>query len=71
MMNPDPHPEDPPPEIEDALREGLVVDYEGWKAVDAEEVERGEVIGKERERMGWEEARAFLARLRLRHQGST
>ena len=65
-MNPNPHPEDPPPEIRDGLKEGLVTEYGDWKAVDAEEVRRGEVMGKERERMGWEEARMFLAQSRTR-----
>jgi len=60
-MNPDARSEDPPPEIEAAFKEGLVTDYKEWKAIDAEEVRRGEVIGKERERMGWEDAHAFLA----------
>jgi adrenodoxin-NADP+ reductase len=64
LVNSNPHSEDPPPEIEYALKEGLVVDYEDWKAIDAEEINRGEAIGKERERMGWEEARTFLARSR-------
>lgn len=50
----------PPPEIEEGVREGSVTTYNDWREIDAEEVRRGEEIGKERERMNWEEARAFL-----------
>lgn len=50
----------PPPEIEAALKEGQVLEYADWKVINAEEIRRGEKIGKERERMGWEDARAFL-----------
>ena len=53
-----------PSEVEEGLKEGRVTDFEDWKRIDAEEVRRGEATGKERERMGWEEARAFLARRR-------
>jgi len=60
LMNANPHSDDPPPEIESAIKEGLVVDYKDWKAIDSEEIRRGEATGKERERMGWEEARTFL-----------
>jgi adrenodoxin-NADP+ reductase len=60
-MNPFPHPDEPPPEIRAGLAEGMVTEYQDWKAVDCEEVKRGEKTGKERERMGWEDARAFLA----------
>jgi adrenodoxin-NADP+ reductase len=62
ILNPDPHSHDPPPEILAGLREGVVTSYEGWKAVDAEEVRRGEMVGKERERMGWEDVRQFLTK---------
>ncbi|KAJ7504336.1 hypothetical protein B0H11DRAFT_1981736 [Mycena galericulata] len=54
-MNPAPADDLPPP------LPGRVVSYEDWKRVDAEEVRRGAVLGKERERMGWEEAEAFLS----------
>ncbi|KAH9896009.1 FAD/NAD-P-binding domain-containing protein [Cubamyces lactineus] len=54
-----------PPEVEQGWREGLVTDFSDWKAVDAEEIRRGEEQGgKERERMVWEEAREFLAKVR-------
>ena len=64
VLNPGSHPEHPPQEIVDGLKTGLVTDYHDWKAIDTEEVRRGEVLGKERERMGWYEARAFLAGIR-------
>jgi len=60
-MNATPHPDDPPPEIRNGLAEGNVLEYGDWKAVDAEEVIQGERQGKERERMGWDEVKAFLA----------
>jgi adrenodoxin-NADP+ reductase len=49
-----------PAEVSRGLEDGLVTTYEDWKRVDAEEIRRGEASGKERERMGWEEARQFL-----------
>ena len=64
MLNTDPHPEHPPQEIVDGLRDGSVTNYDDWKVIDAEEVRQGGVLGKERERIGWEEARTFLARTR-------
>ena len=60
-MNTEPHSDDPPPEIQAGLEDGMVTEYRDWKAIDEEETRRGEAKGKERERMGWEEARAFLA----------
>ncbi|KAF8885145.1 hypothetical protein BD779DRAFT_1611980 [Infundibulicybe gibba] len=65
-LNPAPHPEDPPAEIADGLKGGVVTDYATWKAVDAEEVRRGADTGKERERMGWPEAHEFITRFRAR-----
>lgn len=56
-----------PHEIEDAVREGQVTTYEDWRAVDAEEVKRGQETGKERERMGWDEAERFLKHFRTMH----
>ncbi|KAH9931735.1 FAD/NAD-P-binding domain-containing protein [Amylocystis lapponica] len=56
----------PPPAVEQGRQEGLVTDYEDWSAVSAEEVRRGEAMGKERERMGWEEARVLLSSSRAR-----
>jgi adrenodoxin-NADP+ reductase len=53
--------DNPPPEVEKAMGEGRVIGYREWKLVDDEEVRRGEVLGKERERMGsWLEVKAFL-----------
>ena len=54
--------DEPPQEVQKALREGLVTDYADWKKIDEEEVRRGEAIGKERERMGWAEASEFLSK---------
>ncbi|KAI6046231.1 hypothetical protein EDC04DRAFT_2632592 [Pisolithus marmoratus] len=61
MLNPQPHPEEPPKEVVQGIKDGTVTQYEDWKAVDAEEIRKGEVLGKERERMNWEDAKAFLA----------
>ena len=52
--------DEPPEEVQTALKEGLVTNYTDWKKIDEEEVRRGEAIGKERERMGWFEASKFL-----------
>ena len=49
-----------PEEVLDAQEMGRVTDYNDWRKIDQEEIRRGEKIGKERERMNWEEARAFL-----------
>lgn len=53
-----------PREIEQGVKEKRVVQYDQWKKIDAEEVRRGEERGKERERMGWEEAHEFLTSTR-------
>lgn len=52
--------EDAPPEVEDGVRAGTVTTYSDWREVDAEEVRRGEEVGKERERMNWSEMQTFL-----------
>ena len=52
--------DEPPKEVQTALKDGLVTNYADWKKIDEEEVRRGEAIGKERERMGWVEASKFL-----------
>ena len=49
-----------PREIEQGVKDRRVVQYDQWKKIDAEEVRRGEESGKERERMGWDEAHEFL-----------
>ncbi|TBU36628.1 ferredoxin/adrenodoxin reductase [Dichomitus squalens] len=54
-----------PPEVDAGLREGRVTEFEDWKAIDAEEIRRGQAAGKERERfVSWDEAREFLAKVR-------
>jgi adrenodoxin-NADP+ reductase len=61
VLSSNPHPENPPQEILDGMKDGLVTEYQDWKKIDAEEVRRGEILGKERERMEWAEAQAFLS----------
>ncbi|KAG5637314.1 hypothetical protein H0H81_005007 [Sphagnurus paluster] len=56
------NPEDLPLKVVEGLRTGIITEYTDWKRVDAEEVRRGTQVGKERERMGWEDAKAFLQR---------
>ncbi|KAH7888734.1 hypothetical protein F5I97DRAFT_1925268 [Phlebopus sp. FC_14] len=63
-LNPYPHPEDPPEEILQGIKDNVVTQYQDWKAIDAEEIRRGNTLGKERERMGWDEAQAFLSHSR-------
>jgi adrenodoxin-NADP+ reductase len=53
-----------PREVEQGIVERRVLQYGQWKRIDAEEIRRGEEGGKERERMGWEEAREFLTSTR-------
>lgn len=63
VMNPNPALDDVPVEIQEAIHQGNVIDYTTWKSIDAEEVRRGEVLGKERERMvRLAEIKKFLAR---------
>lgn len=68
LLNADPDLERPPPEIQRGLDDGRVTTYEDWKKVDEEEIRRGAERGKERERMGWYEAHAFLANARQGQQ---
>lgn len=56
-----PHPEDPPEEIKQGIKDGLVTQYDDWHAINAEEVRLGALLGKERERMDWGDARRFLS----------
>ena len=60
LVSDDVDPESVPGSVERGVMEGRVVQYDQWKKIDAEEVRRGEEMGKERERMGWEEAHEFL-----------
>jgi adrenodoxin-NADP+ reductase len=55
-----------PSEIVHGIKDGMVFQYDDWKVIDAEEVRRGEALGKERERMGWDEALPFIALSRAR-----
>ncbi|KZT30109.1 nucleotide-binding domain-containing protein [Neolentinus lepideus HHB14362 ss-1] len=63
VMSAAPHPEDPPEEVRELVRRGEVTSYADWKRVDEEEQRRGAEMGKERERMRWEEVRRFLGRV--------
>ena len=49
-----------PEDVANARRAAQVTSYEDWKRVDEEEVRRGAKVGKERERMCWDEARRFI-----------
>ncbi|KAI0067433.1 FAD/NAD(P)-binding domain-containing protein [Artomyces pyxidatus] len=49
-----------PNEVEAGIRDCRIMDYEQWKVVDVEEIRRGQLNGKERERMDWYEARKVL-----------
>ena len=51
---------DEPPEVQTALKEGLVTKYTDWKKIDEEEV-RGEAMGKERERCGMQKPKCTAA----------
>ncbi|KAF7761232.1 hypothetical protein Agabi119p4_10641 [Agaricus bisporus var. burnettii] len=60
VLNPNPELDSIPKEVDEGIKDGAITLYEDWKKVDAEEVRRGQEIGKERERMGWEDAERFL-----------
>ena len=50
-----------PEEIEKAVQDGKITTYQDWRAIDAEEVRRGEETGKERERFSsWDDADSYL-----------
>ncbi|KAK7454545.1 NADPH-adrenodoxin reductase [Stygiomarasmius scandens] len=54
--------ENPPEEVLRGLAEKRVVTYQDWKKIDAEEIRKGETIGKERERMTWDDVHELLKR---------
>ncbi|KAF8494731.1 FAD/NAD-P-binding domain-containing protein [Russula emetica] len=53
-----------PKAVEQGAKEKRVVEYDQWKKLDVEEMRRGAEMGKERERMGWEEVHEFLTSAR-------
>ena len=53
-----------PREVEEGVRANRVVQYEQWKEIDEAEARGGEEVGKERERMDWEEAQQVLTSAR-------
>ncbi|KAG2145991.1 uncharacterized protein EDB93DRAFT_495894 [Suillus bovinus] len=55
-----------PSEIVHGIKDGMVTQYDDWKVIDAEEIRRGRALGKERERMGWDEVPSFIALSRAR-----
>ncbi|KAG2018709.1 ferrodoxin-NADP(+) reductase [Coprinopsis cinerea AmutBmut pab1-1] len=60
VLNPKPDLEAIPPEVKEGIEKKHVVQYSDWKKVDEEEQRRGEVLGKERERMSWNEAKLLI-----------
>ncbi|KAH9475559.1 NADPH:adrenodoxin oxidoreductase, mitochondrial [Psilocybe cubensis] len=60
-LNANPVLDDVPEEVQKALEQKTVTQYDDWRKIDQEEVRRGEVLGKERERMGWAEARHLIS----------
>lgn len=66
MLNPHPDLDALPSEIDRGITDGIVTQYDDWKVINAEEVRRGEALGKERERMGWDEAQSLVALSRAR-----
>ena len=53
-----------PGEVEEGVRANRVVQYEQWKEIDEAEAWCGAEVGKERERMDWEEAQQVLTSAR-------
>ncbi|KAF9447075.1 FAD/NAD(P)-binding domain-containing protein [Macrolepiota fuliginosa MF-IS2] len=66
LLNPNPDLDGVPREVAQGLKEGSVTQYGDWKKIDEEEIKRGQAVGKERERMNWEDARKFLETVRDR-----
>lgn len=64
VLNPTPDLDGVPREVEEGIKDSSVTTYEDWKKIDEEEVRRGHAVGKERERMCWDEARKFLEQLK-------
>ena len=60
IMNPSSLPDSLPLEITHGLEGRNIVGFEDWKKVDEEETKRGQAIGKDRERMAWEEVKSYL-----------
>jgi adrenodoxin-NADP+ reductase len=60
VLNPEPPLEDIPTEVKQGIKQRNVVQYGDWKKIDDEEIRRGEVLGKERERMLWDQAKNFV-----------
>ena len=60
VLNDSPALDEIPEEVVKGIEQRNVVQYPDWKKIDEEEIRRGEVLGKERERMGWDEARALI-----------
>ncbi|THV02776.1 FAD/NAD(P)-binding domain-containing protein [Dendrothele bispora CBS 962.96] len=50
----------PPEEVLQGLAENKIITYADWKKIDAEEVKKGKALGKERERMTWDEVNYML-----------
>ncbi|TFK19215.1 ferrodoxin-NADP(+) reductase [Coprinopsis marcescibilis] len=61
VLNPEPDLDAVPEEVQKGLDRKDVFTYTDWKKIDEEEIRRGEFLGKERERVGWEEAKALLS----------
>lgn len=57
-----------PREVEDGIKEKKVMEYNEWKVVDAEEVRIGQLKGKERERMEWEDVGEVISTTSLLHR---
>ena len=55
--------DEPPHEVQRAIAGGLVTQYDDWRVIAEAELARGQEMGKERERMGWDEAKALIKRV--------
>jgi len=60
LLNPDAVLDELPEEVTKGLEMGMVTEYGDWKRINFEEMRRGEMLGKERERMNWLDAQSFL-----------
>lgn len=60
VLNPDAPLDTIPAEVQEGIEAKHVVQYPDWKRIDGEEIRRGGAMGKERERMVWEDAKTMV-----------
>ena len=54
-----------PEEVKHGLESSRVITHDAWKRIDEEEVRRGTALGKERDRMDWDDVVRYLQKTRV------